>query len=187
MTISGERLTLRILTPDDIAGELGEHYVAWMNDSDITQFLESRWQTHTMESVRAFVAAMHASQRDFQFGMFLNESGSQTGSQTGLHIGNIKIGSIDQNHQRGDVGLLIGDKAAHGKGYATEAITLATRIGFEELNLRKLTAGMYAPNVGSYKAFIKAGWSDAGVQKAHYFYNGGYVDGLLVEKCRETP
>jgi RimJ/RimL family protein N-acetyltransferase len=177
MKIIGERLTLRILTPDDVAGELGGNYVAWMNDPDITQFLESRWRAHTFESIRAFVAAMNESPRDFQFGMFLKNSD--------IHIGNIKVGNIDLMHRRGDVGLLIGDKNSWGKGYATEAITLVTRFAFEELNLNKLIAGMYAPNQGSYKAFIKAGWRDVGVLKAHCFYKGGYVDELLVEKCRE--
>jgi RimJ/RimL family protein N-acetyltransferase len=176
MNISGERLTLRILTSDDITGELGNHYVAWMNDPDTMQFLESRWRAHTLESIRAFVTAMNESPRDFQFGMFLKDSN--------IHIGNIKIGGIDQMHRRGDVGLLIGDKNAWGKGYATEAIELATRFAFEELNVNKLTAGMYAPNVGSYKAFIKAGWREVGILKAHCFYKGGYVDEFLVEKCR---
>ncbi len=173
MQITGQRINLRALTPDDV----GERYVAWMNDAEITQFLESRWQVHTLESIRAFVAAMQASPRDVQFGIFLNEAGE--------HIGNIKIGSIDHIHRRADVGLLIGEKSAWGKGYATEAIELATRFAFEELNLQKLTAGMYAPNIGSYRAFIKAGWSDAGRQRAHYFYKGGYVDGIIVERYRD--
>jgi [ribosomal protein S5]-alanine N-acetyltransferase len=175
MILTSKRLTLRTLTPDDAH----ERYVAWMNDPEINQFLESRWQTHTLESIRAFLAAMSASTRDFQFGIFLNTAETQAFQHS--HIGNIKIGNIDQMHRRADVGLLLGEKSAWGKGYATEAITLATRCAFEELRLRKLSAGMYAPNQGSYKAFIKAGWSDVGVQKAHYAYNGGYVDGLLVE------
>jgi [ribosomal protein S5]-alanine N-acetyltransferase len=103
--------------------------------------------------------------------------------ETQTHIGNIKIGSINWQHRYGDVGLLIGDKNSWGKGIAAEAISLVTQYAFEELNLHKLTAGMYEQNIGSYKAFIKAGYQEVGRFKQHYFSHGEYVDGIVVERC----
>ncbi|MCU0425061.1 MAG: GNAT family N-acetyltransferase [Candidatus Kapabacteria bacterium] len=173
MELHGQHIYLRLLTPDDVS----EAYVAWMNDSEITQYLESRWTVQTKDTIRAFVQATCDSSKDFLFGMFLNENHK--------HIGNIKIGNINQVHRFGDVGLIIGDKASWGKGFAAEAIALVTRYGFEELNLHKLFAGMYEQNLGSYKAFIKAGYSDAGRYKQHFFCQGRYVDALWVEKCRD--
>ncbi len=173
MKLHGQHIYLRQLTPNDVSNE----YVAWMNDTEITQYLESRWSPQTFETVRTFVQAMCDSPKDFLFGMFLNT--------TNQHIGNIKIGNISSVHRYGDVGLIIGDKASWGKGIASEAISLVTKYGFEELNLHKLIAGMYEQNMGSYKAFIKAGYQDAGCYKAHFFCQGQYVDARLVEKCRE--
>ncbi|MCS6809512.1 MAG: GNAT family protein [Bacteroidota bacterium] len=173
MRLCGQKIYLRLLTPDDV----GDTYVAWMNDSEITQYLESRWAVHTKESIRAFVQAMCESPTNVLFGIFLRD--------THKHIGNIKIGNINNIHRYADVGLIIGDKESWGKGIASEAITLATRYAFEELNLHKLIAGMYEPNLGSYKAFINAGYRDVGRYTRHFFYQGRYVDGLLVEKCRE--
>jgi RimJ/RimL family protein N-acetyltransferase len=173
MRLEGQHIYLRLLTPDDV----GEEYVAWLNNPDITQYLESRWSSQTRDSARAFVQTISDSQRDFLFGMFLKENHR--------HIGNIKIGGINYIHRYGDVGLLIGDKDSWGKGIASEAISLVTRYGFEELNLNKLTAGMYEQNLGSYKAFIKSGYREVGRYRRHFFCQGRYVDAVIVEKCRQ--
>jgi [ribosomal protein S5]-alanine N-acetyltransferase len=176
MSIHGQHIYLRELTPNDV----GSDYVTWMNDSEITQYLESRWTTQTFESIRIFVQKMCDSSNDYLFGIFLKN--------TDQHIGNIKIGSINQFHRYGDVGLIIGDKASWGKGIAAEAIELITHYAFEDLNLNKLTAGMYEQNLGSYKAFLKAGYREVGRYQKHFFCQGQYVDAFLMEKCRElTP
>jgi [ribosomal protein S5]-alanine N-acetyltransferase len=176
MSIHGQHIYLRLLTPIDVNND----YVAWMNDNEITQYLETRWSVHTEATIRAFVQEICDSSNDYLFGMFLKN--------TDQHIGNIKIGNINQRHRYGDVGLIIGDKASWGKGIAAEAIKLITQYAFEDLNLNKLTAGMYEQNLGSYKAFLKAGYREVGRYQKHFFCQGRYVDAFLVEKCRElTP
>lgn len=100
------------------------------------------------------------------------------------HIGNIKIGSINQHHRFGDIGLLIGERTARERGYGTEAICLATKYVFGELDLNKVIAGMYASNIPSYKSFVKAGFRQVGVYKKHWLCNGEFVDSFLMEKLR---
>ena len=119
---------------------------------------------------------MYKSKNNFLFGIFLKENNE--------HIGNIKIGNINSFHRFADLGIMIGKKELWGKGYATEAIKLATRFAFRKLNLHKLTAGMYAPNKGSHKAFLKCGYVDAGRLRKHRSFNKRYVDNLVVEKIR---
>jgi RimJ/RimL family protein N-acetyltransferase len=80
--------------------------------------------------------------------------------------------------------VLIGERRCWGKGYGAEAISLATRYAFEELNLNKVIAGIYAANVASLKAFLKAGFKEAGVLRQHRFCKGVYMDEIIVEKCR---
>jgi RimJ/RimL family protein N-acetyltransferase len=172
MRVNGKRIYIRILAPDDAS----EEYVSWINNNEINQYLESRFRVQTLESVRSFIDAMNSSPVDALFGIFLHD--------TQEHIGNIKIGNIDTFHRRAEVGLIIGKRAAWGKGYATEAIALITQYAFEELNLNKLFAGMYAENLGSYKAFIKCGWKHVGTLKEHCFSHGKYSDEFLVEICK---
>jgi ribosomal-protein-alanine N-acetyltransferase len=172
MKIKGNEIYLKLLLPEDVS----ENYYNWMNDEEITRFLESRWSVFSMDDLKKYVQAMNSSQSGFLFGIFL--------TKTNEHIGNIKIGNINPVHRYGDLGLIIGIKKVWGKGYGTEAVKLATDFAFKELNLNKLIAGIYEGNTGSYRAFIKAGYQDAGRLKKHRFYNGEYVDEILVEKCR---
>jgi [ribosomal protein S5]-alanine N-acetyltransferase len=95
------------------------------------------------------------------------------------HIGNIKIGPINQIHRFADIGLLIGERDCWGKGYATEALRLVTNYAFKTLNLHKLTAGCYDGNKGSEKAFIKAGFVVEGIRKKHCYCYGVYVGSII--------
>ncbi len=172
MEIVGKSIYLRILSSEDV----GDNYVEWMRDEEVTRFLESRWKTYTLEDLKGYVKIINKSHTDFLFGIFLRENNE--------HIGNIKIGGINQKHHHGNVGIMIGDKNSWGKNYAKESIQLVTKYAFEELNLNKLIAGIYGNNIGCYKAFLKAGYNEAGRLKRHMFYKGEFVDKILVEKIR---
>lgn len=165
----GERIYLRRLTEDDAT----EDYVRWMNDPEINQFLESRFYTHTIESTKAFIRSV-TNDNNYQFGIFIKENNK--------HIGNIKIGSINNYHKFADIGFLIGEKNYWGKGIATEAIGLATDFAFNTLRLHKLWGGLYSPNVGSLKAFQKNGYEQEGVKKSQYLLNGVYYDDIMFGK-----
>jgi RimJ/RimL family protein N-acetyltransferase len=166
---NGSEIYLTILSEANYS----PNYAGWMNDYEITRFLESRWKYQTDASVRDYIRYMNESTTNFLFGIFLQD--------TNQHIGNIKIGGIDWIHRYGDVGLLIGERSHWGKGYASLAILQVTQIAFRHLNLNKLWAGIYKGNEGSYKAFIKAGWRDVGLLKNHRYSNGQYIDEYLVE------
>jgi RimJ/RimL family protein N-acetyltransferase len=83
------------------------------------------------------------------------------------HIGNIKIGPINLNHQIAPIGILIGDKNEWGNGYASEAIQIVTQFGFDKLNLMKIYAGCYESNIGSKRAFEKSGYEVEGFFRSH--------------------
>ncbi len=173
LQISGRKIFLRPLRESDV----GEEYLGWMRDPLAIQYLESRDQSQSLDTLRAFVRSMNDSRRDHMFGVFLVQGGE--------HVGNIKIGNVREPHRSADLGLIIGRRSAWGKGYGTEAIALVTRYAFEELGLNKLWAGMYAENLGSYHAFIKAGYREVGRFRRHILFNGRYIDSILVEKCRD--
>lgn len=173
MKLNGERIFLRPLTQEEVTST----YVDWLNDSEINQYLESRWAIHTLESTQTFVQEMNDSQENHLFGIFL-PGNAETEPR---HIGNIKIGNINPYHRYAELGLIIGDKTTWGLGYGADAIRLATQYAFEDLELNKLTAGMYAPNRGSYKAFLKAGWNQVGTYTRHRQCNGDFVDEFILE------
>lgn len=168
--IEGKRLYLRPLNEADAS----EVYVGWLNDPTVNQYTESRYAIATIESVCEFIRVCNSNDHVYFFGIFeLSNS---------RHVGNIKLGPTNPHHLFGDIGLIIGEKNCWGLGYATEAISLISNFAFEALKLHKLTASMYSENIGSYKAFIKAGFSQEGLLKSHFLTAGHYSDTILLGK-----
>jgi RimJ/RimL family protein N-acetyltransferase len=160
-----DRLVLRTLMIADAT----ERYLGWMRDPETTRFLESRLIDHDLGSLRDYIAMCNDSPASMLLGICLAD---------GTHIGNIKLGPIDPYHQHAAFGLLIGERDMWGKGYATEAIAALTAYAFGELGLEKLYAGCYASNVGSARAFLKAGWIEEGRNRSHWRSNSGREDNV---------
>jgi ribosomal-protein-alanine N-acetyltransferase len=166
--IHTQRLILRTLTIVDI----GTRYLGWMADEDILRFLEVRFlPPSTLDGLRKFVEATNDSSDQLMLGIFSGD--------TSRHIGNIKLGPISKHHNRADLGFLIGDRTAWGKGFATEAISAVAQYALNALQLAKVTAGCYASNRGSARALEKAGFVQEARLHEHWLCNDAREDGLL--------
>lgn len=168
--LEGERLYLRGVTSEDVT----DAYLRWMNDPEVTRYLESRFFPQTKEGIRSFVESLQGDRDNAFFAIVLKEGDR--------HIGNIKLGPINWLHRLGEIGLMIGEKDTWGKGYAAEAIRLITDYAFRHLNLHKVTAGCYGSNQGSARAFERAGFTVEGLRPQHFFCEGEYVDFILLGK-----
>lgn len=164
-----DAVELFLLLPEHV----GPAYVRWLNDPEVNRYLESRFAPHDEPGVRDFVGAQLASGHS----LFL---GIRSVALGGRHVGNIKIGPIDRHHGVGEIGILVGEREAWGRGIATAAIALVVAIAREELGLRKLSAGCYASNEGSARAFVKAGFSVEGRRPAHFLLDGRAEDLVLL-------
>lgn len=171
--LEGERLYLREVRPSDV----NEAYYRWMNDPEVTRYLESRFYPNSLEKLQEYVAAK-LGDRDNVFLAIVLKEGDR-------HIGNVKLGPIDWIHRVADMGFLIGERSAWGQGYAPEAVRLVAEYAFTVLNLRKVTGGCYETNQGSVRVLEKAGFEREGVRPQHFFSEGRYVDCLLFGKIRE--
>jgi RimJ/RimL family protein N-acetyltransferase len=110
--LGGDRIYLREVRPFDV----NDAYYRWMNDPEVTRFLESRMFPNPIETLRDYVAAKLGDRNNVFLAIVTKEGGR--------HIGNIKLGPVDWVHRLGDIGLMIGEREYWGKGYATEAIRL---------------------------------------------------------------
>jgi RimJ/RimL family protein N-acetyltransferase len=169
MILQGEHIQLKTLTPAMVT----QKYINWMNDSDVTKYTESRFVKHTMESIKGWVRDVSGSSNDYLYGIYAND-----------HIGNIKL-HINEHHNLADIGIIIGDKTQWGNGYAVEAIKLLTEHGFNKIGLHKISAGIYTNNIGSIKAFRKAGYKEDGRHELTYLSNREYVDEIIMSKWVE--
>ncbi len=166
--LSGSNIYLRKICLEDA----NKDYCRWMNDPLVNCYLESRFCRHTLKTLRVYISEKLGDKSVAFFAIILKDRGR--------HIGNIKLGPINNIHSFADVGILIGEKDCWEKGYATEAIKLIVEYAFNKLNLHKITAGCYSPNKGSINAFKKAGFLQEGIRRQHCYFKGKYVDDVIL-------
>ena len=166
--LENQKVTLKNITSSDNL----DRYLAWLSDESINQFLELRFNLPSdVAELRQFVNSINDSNDSIFFGIF--------DTKTDTHVGNIKMGPINEYHGVADLGLLIGEKAFWGLGYGSEAIGLVCDYAFHTLGLAKLTAGCYAANTGSMKAFLKQGFVQEGSLSKQWLCDGERQDGYL--------
>jgi len=162
--LDGQRIYLRLVTEADCS----QTYVDWLNDSDVNQYLETRWCTQTLTSIREFVINILHDSTSYLFAIIEKA--------TLQHIGNIKLGPINACHDFADISYFIGDKHKWGRGYATEAIGLISDFGLNRLQLHRLQAGLYRSNLASAQALKKAGYVEDGVFRQKLRGSNGWED-----------
>lgn len=173
LALVGRLVRVRPISLDDCT----ERYVNWLRDPDVNKYLETRWLEQTLESVRAFVVSVGEDSASHLMAI--------TDAKSDRHIGNIKIGPISSYHNHADLSYFIGDRDYWGRGYATEAIQLAIRLGFEQFGLHRLQAGTYASNSGSARALEKAGFIRDAVMHQKALGPSGWEDQVWYRLLKE--
>ncbi|MEO5579366.1 MAG: GNAT family protein [Gemmatimonadaceae bacterium] len=162
--LPGEGIYLRLVEP----GDCGEAYLSWLNDPEVSRFLETRWQQQTHASIRDFVRAVRQGAADYLFAIVRTSDDR--------HVGNIKLGAINHVHRYADVGYFIGEREVWGTGIATEAIRLVTRFAFDRVGLHRVQAVVNVRNAASAKALKRAGFSVEGLARQKLWTGEGWSD-----------
>lgn len=158
--IETPRTYLRQLTASDAV----QAYADWLNDSMVNEYLETRHVHQTVKTCEDFIQNCNADPCSHLFGIFLRDSDA--------HIGNAKLGFINQTHARGELSMFIGVKSCWGKGFATEVVRSITEYGFEHLGLERIQAGCYEEHIASLSVFKKVGYQVEGLLREHVISNG---------------
>lgn len=176
MKLSTKRLVLRTLEAPDVTAK----YIDWLNDPDVNQYLETRFENQTYESCLSFVKFCNISRAEYLFGIFEKNNNLN-------HIGNIKIGLINWNHKVGDISFFLGDKDIWGRGLAKEAIKKILKYSFDKIGLKKICAGCYEGNFGSLKVLMQCGFIVEGFLKEQVVIDkkrqGIFKLGLIADDC----
>lgn len=145
-------------------------YLAWLNDIETNQFLETCFFENTMPTLEKFVLAQINDPNSLFLTIRLKD--------TNKHIGNIKIAKIHAYHKTGEYGIMMGDKTEVGKGYAKEASVAIISHAFNELHLQKVNLGVISENKAAIKLYEKLGFKIEGVLRNNYFHipSGLYFD-----------
>ena len=166
--LKGKRIYLREVRLSDV----NENYYRWMNDPEITEYLETRYVPQSRENIAEYVRKMDGNANEPFFAICTIDGDE--------HIGNIKLGPIDWKHRRADVSQIIGEKRYWSSGYGAEAKALVAKFAFEVLGLNKIGGGVYEKHIGALKSTLKCGWKQEGLLRDHIIDKGEPVGLILV-------
>ncbi len=147
-----------------------EGYLQWINDPEINGFLESRFNVWSRDTLVDYIDNINRGGREWLFGVFHDD----------VYIGNIKLGPIEHHHGRASVGIILGNQAYHGRGIGTIAVNLIKEFAFQEMKIRKLTAGCYAENMASLSLFKKSGFFVEAKLERHVIWQNKECDVILM-------
>jgi RimJ/RimL family protein N-acetyltransferase len=179
-TLRTERLELRPVRDSDI-----DRILEYRNLPDVT-----RWLLRTEVDHDSFRATWQRAIED-------PDDHSQAVTLDGRVIGTVSLVVADGMGQPGmpprteaNLGYIF-DPAYAGHGYATEAVTAMVAYAFEQLGVRRITAGCYADNLASVRILEKIGMrrEQHGIGDSWHDERGwidGYTYGLLAEEWRGT-
>lgn len=171
---TGQKITLRKITLSDV----NRSYIAWLNDAEVTKYLETRWVPQTFETVEGFVHRAVNSTDEYLLAIIEN--------YTSQHIGNLKIGPVNPHHKYADLSYFIGNKEYWRNGFATEAVQGAVAWAFHTLGLHSIRAGIYAGNVASRKVLEKCGFQERGAFPSELVTDDGREDHVFFSCVNPT-
>ena len=173
--IRSTRLLLKRIT----AGDVTDDYVRWLNDIEVTKYLEMRFEAQTRRSVEDYVRRSLADPCTEHLGVF---------EQVNLRlIGTVTFNRLEIHHLSAAISFVIGHPEARGRGYGTEAVHAGTHYLLNMRGFVKIWGGYYQGNKGAERVFQKNGYKIEGkLTKKMVNYKGERVDQILVGILNEN-
>ena len=160
-------IMMKLLTPED-SGNLLNYYIR--NKEHLISFEPMR--DASFYSIEVQRNILNDSYRQFlsgtamDFGIFKADK----------LIGKLRISNIVEGIFKSAVLGYSIDKDNQGQGYMKEAVNLATKYAFEELNLHRLEASALVKNTRSQRVLLSCGFKELGLNEKYLFINGKWRD-----------
>lgn len=148
-------------------------YQRWMNDFKTTRFLDYQPRPMTLEQETGWYEAASTDSDEITFTIFE--------LATMQPIGNCGLHRVDLRNRRSELGILIGEPEARGKGYGTEAMRLLCDFAFTAMGLHSVMLWTYEYNVAGQRCYAKVGFREMGRRRASRWHAGRYWDEIAMD------
>lgn len=166
ITIEGEQIALGPIRRDYMP-----LYERWMNQLSTTRFLNMGIYSHENE-VDWYETVARSTTNSYFTIYELPEY---------RPIGGVNLHGIDRLHRKAELGIMIGEPDARGKGYGTEAVMLMCDFGFNALGLNSIMLLTSGWNVAGQKAYVKAGFTEIGRRREARWFLDRYWDDVYYD------
>jgi RimJ/RimL family protein N-acetyltransferase len=159
--LKGERVRL---VPSEPALHL-ENALRWLNDPEITARLDRFFGVTRREEEAFFERLSSRGDADLHWAIL---------AEDGRHIGFTALHQIRWPARSAVGGLLIGEKDAWGRGYATDAVRTRSRFAFEQMGLHRIEG--HTINPAMRRVYEKCGYHAEGIARKKVWRDGCWND-----------
>jgi len=152
-------------------------YAKWINIAQVRKYARRTFPTTLDQIKKDLEQPSSQAPEDVRFEIWYKPENCPVG-QCGIH-------HISWHDLTGTVGLGIGEPDYWSRGIASEVGKLLLQYVFTELNLHKILAYIFSPNVASQHAAENAGMTLETTLKEMVFIDGQYFDDFIYSCTRE--
>jgi len=173
--LEGRKVRLRAVERIDLPS-----FVKWINDPEVTQFLELNPPMNLEEEEKWFASLAKSEDKVFS-----------VDTKDGKLIGNVGLMKLKWKDRTVLFGIMIGEKEYWDQGYGTDAIETLLRYVFEELNMNRVYLIADERNARAIHCYEKIGFRREGLLRQNRHKDGTYANdvemSLLQEEWRGIP
>lgn len=166
--LRGRRVLLRPFCFEDITPA----YLGWLRDPVVVRYSNQRFRRHTTESCQQYVASFQSSD---------NHILAICDLDTSAVLGSLTV-YRSMPHGTADIGIMIGDPGSWKRGIGQDAFQVVVEVLERSGEIRKITAGTLAVNLGMVRVMEKAGMTWEATRSAQELVDGQPVDVLYYAK-----
>ena len=173
--LRGEKVQLTALEPDDAV------YISeWYQDAAFLRAYDSGpAYPKTGKQLTAMIEEEQKRKDGFIFAVRLLDSSRI--------IGVLQLDGIAWTHGTSFISIGIGEEADRGQGYGREAMELALRFAFDELNLHRVCLTVFSYNERAVALYERIGFRREGIYREHLHRDGqrllvGPLDDLALRR-----
>ena len=149
----------------------------WLSDLAVTTPLGAIGQAFGVEDEEEWIERVRRDRYNPSFAIVVRE-----GTQL---IGSMGLKGVDHKRGTAELGICVGEKSVWGKGYGAEAIRLLVDYAFTLQNLHAIHLKLWEFNARARRAYLKAGFKDAGRLRSAIEVGGRRWDELYMDITRE--
>ena len=174
IVLKGKKVSLGVLERTDVP-----LMYAGFNLPEVRRYLKRPERVQTLEDAYQLYDSSRTDEGSVTFALSVNTPRGE--KKTGSDLaGIISLSHVSVTNRTAELEYVI-LRDYWEKGYASEGVSLAAAHAFSMMNLRKLVARVYGPNIASVRVLEKNGFREAVRLKRHVFVDGEYADELLFE------
>ncbi|MGD0056974.1 MAG: GNAT family protein [Methanomassiliicoccales archaeon] len=167
--LEGRSVRLRAVERVDLPS-----FVKWINDPEVTRFLELNPPMSMEDEERWFVDLQKDPDKVFSID-----------TKDGKLIGNVGLMRLNWKDRSVIIGIMIGEKEYWNRGFGTDAIETLLGYLFDEVNMNRVYLIADERNARALRCYEKLGFMKEGLLRQHLYKNGNYIDDVEMSLLRE--